>query len=90
MANHKSAEKRHRQSLKRRDRNRATKGAIRTNVKNAKAAISLGSEDKNNAQELLRKAESSLASAAAKGILHQKTASRKIKRLAQAFASSQN
>jgi len=78
MANHKSAEKRHRQSLKRRDRNRAARSAVRTIVKKARAAIEAGDESK---LELLRKAESAISKAATKGLIPVKTGSRQISRL---------
>lgn len=78
MANHKSAEKRHRQSLKRRDRNRMAKSGFRTAIKKAKSAV----ESKDaNAKELLRQAEKAIAKAANKGIVHKKSAARRISRL---------
>lgn len=83
MATHKSAEKRHRQSLKRRDRNRSTKSDIRELVKSAKDAISKGNA---NAKELVAKAEKALAKAANKSVLHRKSASRRISRLAKLVA----
>ena len=80
MANHKSAIKRHRQSLKRRDRNRNVKSAIRSSVKEVHAKIAAG--DTKGAQELLRAAERLLSKASVKGILHPRNASRRISRLA--------
>lgn len=78
MANHKSAEKRHRQSLKRRERNREIKAAVRTAMKRARAA----SESKDpQAKELARAAESLLAKAAAKGVINKKNAARNISRV---------
>jgi small subunit ribosomal protein S20 len=79
MANHKSAEKRHRQSLKRRQRNRVAKGAVRTAVKKARAAIEAKDE---TAAALVREAEKTIAKAAAKGIFHRRNASRQVSRLA--------
>ena len=79
MANHKSAIKRHRQSLKRRDRNRSTKSAVRSALKKAEAAATTGSTPE--ATELARKAESLMASACSKGLYHKATVARKISRL---------
>lgn len=79
MANHPSAEKRHRQSLRRREQNRAAKAAIRTTLKAALAA--LAADDQKTAQEQAGKAERLLAKAASKGVLHKKTAQRSISRL---------
>jgi small subunit ribosomal protein S20 len=78
MANHKSAIKRHRQSLKRRDRNRVIKSAVRTVVKKARKAA----EEKSPETLVLAvKAEQALAKAAQKGIFNKKTAQRYISRL---------
>lgn len=77
MANHKSAEKRHRQSIKRRDRNRAAKAAIRGAVRAARSAAD--SKDPK-ARELARAAERLLAKASTKGILNKKAAARLISR----------
>lgn len=79
MANHKSAIKRHRQSLKRRDRNRSAKAAVRTAVKNASAAAVSG--NKTEAETLARSAESLMAKASKKGLFHKATLARKISRL---------
>ncbi len=85
MANHKSAEKRHRQSLKRRLRNRITKTTLRTAVKKARSAA----EEKDaKALEYARHAETLLARAASKGILPKKTASRQIGRITSAAAKA--
>ncbi|MBQ7739549.1 MAG: 30S ribosomal protein S20 [Desulfovibrionaceae bacterium] len=82
MANHKSALKRHRQSLEHMARNRANK----TRVKNAVKAVNsaLNSEDINAAHESLVKATSVLAKAASKGAIHWRKAARKTSRLARA------
>ena len=79
MANHKSAIKRHRQSLKRRDRNRVAKTAIRTAIKDTRIAAQSG--DKKKALELLAATEKMVAKSATRGIYHQKNASCKIGRL---------
>jgi small subunit ribosomal protein S20 len=84
MANHKSALKRHRQSLKKRTRNRNVRGSARTAIKNLEKAIK-ETTDQAAQQTLLVVAERRLQSAAAKGVIKKKTASRKISRLALAM-----
>lgn len=79
MANHKSAEKRHRQSIKRRTRNRDIKAAVRTAIKRARTA---NESNDPKARELVREAESLLAKAAAKGVLKKKTVARTVSRMA--------
>ena len=86
MANHKSAIKRHRQSLKRRDANRSARSSIRTAIKNAREAAVSG--DKTKASELMRVAQKAIARASAKGLYHQRNARRKISRLASAVAKT--
>jgi small subunit ribosomal protein S20 len=80
---HPSAEKRHRQSLKRRDRNRAIKTRVHTAVKQAVQAIE--GADASGAQQELRKATRVLYKAAGKGALHRNTAARKVARLSRAL-----
>ena len=82
MANHKSAEKRVRQSLKRRERNRAVRSEVRTTVKAVRAAISDGNAA--DAQTHLRAAEKTLRKAASKGVMKRETANRSVSRLAKA------
>ena len=81
MANHKSAIKRHRQSLKRRENNRVAKTAVRTEVKKVRAAVEEGNTAL--AKQLMQQAEKTLAKAAVKGRLHKKNAARRISRLAK-------
>jgi small subunit ribosomal protein S20 len=80
---HPSAEKRHRQNLKRRDRNRAIKTRVHGAVKQAVKAIE-GADAGAAAQEL-RQATRELYKAAGKGTLHRNTAARKVARLARAL-----
>ena len=87
MANHKSAEKRHRQSLKRRDRNRIARSSVRTSVIRVKNAVEAG--DLALAKKLLLEAEKMLSSAASKKLVHRKNASRRIGRLASAVSKAQ-
>jgi small subunit ribosomal protein S20 len=79
MANHKSAIKRHRQSIKRRDHNRGRRAEVRTALKKAAAAAAGNQAD---AKTLARQAESAMAKAAKRGLFHKKTVARKISRLA--------
>ena len=80
MANHKSAIKRHRQSLKRRDRNRDARANVRTAIKKVRSLVASG--DENGAKASLVEAERAIAKASAKGLYHKKNAARKISRLA--------
>lgn len=82
MARIKSAIKRHKQSLKRRARNRHVRSTVRSAVKNVHAEITEGTGGKS--AELLKAAASVLARAGSKGVMHRKTASRRISRLAKA------
>ncbi len=79
MATHKSAEKRYRQSERRRQRNVATKSHVRTRVKTV--LTSVASKDEDKSREELSKAVKVIDKAAGKGVLHKNTASRKISRL---------
>ena len=81
MANHKSAEKRARQTLRRNALNRSRRSAIRTVVKQAEEAATSGNADA--AVKAVRVAESAMARGAARGTLHWKTAARKTSRLAR-------
>lgn len=82
MANHKSAIKRHKQSLKKAVRNRAA----RTRVKNAIKAVRVAvlEKDAEKASAAFANATSILDKTAGKGIIHWKNAARKISRLAKA------
>lgn len=79
MANHKSAEKRHRQSIKRKIRNKATESACRTVIKKTRKAVEKG--NKSEAESLLTKAQKIIMTAASKGIYHPNNARRKVSRL---------
>ena len=83
MANIKSAEKRWRQSLKRRMRNRGVRTAARTQIKTVNRALATGETDEN----ALREAVSALDKAAEKGIIHPNNASRRKSRLMSRFAA---
>jgi small subunit ribosomal protein S20 len=80
LANHKSALKRNRQSLIRRERNKMNRSRVKTAIKKVDAAMEVeGSAEK--AQEALIAAVPVIERAAVKGAFHKKTASRKISRL---------
>src|SRR5207253_11194307 len=84
MANTQSAKKRVRASLRKRDRNRSTRSAVKTLVSRARRpalpdATSLTSEE-------VRRAISALDKAAEKGVLHANNASRRKARLMSALA----
>lgn len=79
MANHKSALKRHRQSLKRRARNRISKTRIKNTVKAVRMAIE--ENDVTKAQEALKTATSLLDKAARKNVIHARQAQRRVARL---------
>lgn len=82
MANHKSAKKRARQSLRRRDRNRHDRSEMRTAIKRVRSAVETG--DGAAASDALKSAESRIRRASSKGLIHWKTASRHISRLTKA------
>ena len=79
MANHKSALKRHRQSIAQRLRNRSQRSAMKNTVKKLHSAIE--SNDKDAVRTTLVDATSIIAKTATKGIIHSNTASRTISRL---------
>ena len=83
MANIKSQIKRNRQTVKRRARNRAVRSEINTRTAAAEAAALAGDED---TAEKLRIAVKRIDMAAAKGILHPNTASRRKSRLTRRIA----
>jgi small subunit ribosomal protein S20 len=85
LANHKSAVKRHKQSLKRAERNRAN----RTRAKNAVKAVRIAvlEKDAAKAQSAFVRATSVLDKSAGKGAMHRRKAARNISRLARALNS---
>ncbi len=84
MANTKSARKATRTIAKRTKINQARRSRVRTSLRTLEDAIASG--DKKAAAEALRKAEPELMRAAQKGVVHRKTASRKVSRLAHRIA----
>ena len=82
MANHKSAEKRVRQTITRRLRNKHVLTTMRSLIKKVRSAIEAG--DASAAKETLKDAVSALSRASSKGVIHRNQASRKIGRLTRA------
>jgi small subunit ribosomal protein S20 len=80
LANHKSAIKRAGQNEIRRMRNRSVKTRVKTLVKEVRQAAALAD---SGADAQLIKAQSTIDKAAKKGVLHKRTAARKISRLAK-------
>ena len=81
MANHKSALKRHRQSLVRRSRNRAVKSVLKKAVKSVNLAVEQNSAE--DAQAALKDAIPTISKAASRGTIHKRNAARKISRLSK-------
>jgi small subunit ribosomal protein S20 len=79
MANHKSAEKRVRQNLKRNAINRSNRSKLRTQIKKLRSALS--EADKGSSTELLNPTVSLIDKAVNKGIIHKNTAARYKSRL---------
>ena len=82
MANHKSSEKRIRQTEVRTDRNRARKAKIKTLTKKLHSAIESG--DAAAVKESLNTATRALQRVGTKGTLHKNTVARRVSRLARA------
>jgi small subunit ribosomal protein S20 len=85
MANTKSAEKRNRQNVKARERNRAHRSTLRTAIKKLRAAVSSG--DAAAAKELLPTTLGVIDKTAQKQVIHANTASRYKSRLAKKVAA---
>jgi small subunit ribosomal protein S20 len=81
LANHKSAIKRAGQNEIRRLRNKSTKTRIKSIVKDVRTTAAESSSDKTAAH--ITAAQSIIDKASKKGVIHKKTASRKISRLAK-------
>ncbi len=81
MAHHASAEKRMRQSVKRRARNRTNLSQLKSQVKKLRAAIAKG--DAETAQKLLPKTVGEIDKASKKGVVHDNAAARYKSRLSR-------
>jgi len=81
MANTLQAKKRVRRNANRELINKARRSRIRTYVKKVELAIEAGNAD--DAKVALKEAQPELMRGVTKGVLHKKTASRKVSRLAK-------
>jgi small subunit ribosomal protein S20 len=81
MANTRSAKKAVRQTLRRTEANKARRSRMRTSVRKVEEAIASG--DKDAARTALKEAQPVIVRTAQKGMVHRKTASRKVSRLAK-------
>ncbi|MBI4620630.1 MAG: 30S ribosomal protein S20 [Desulfobacterales bacterium] len=79
MATHKSAMKQDKQSKKRKMRNTKIKSYVKTVIKRVRNAVD--EKDMESSTQALVKAIPAIDKAASKGVIHKKTASRKISRL---------
>jgi len=82
LANHKSALKRARQNEIRRLRNRSIKTKVKNIVKDVRIAAG-SSENRGSSLKNLDAAKSVIDKAAKSGVIHKRTASRKISRLSK-------
>ena len=85
MAHHRSAAKRHRQTVRRTAVNASRKSRLRTFVKQIERAIASG--DKEAARNALKVAQPEMQRGANKGVAHQGTVSRKLSRLSARIKS---
>ena len=85
MANLSSSKKMVRKIERRTARNRDQKSKMRTFIRRVDEAIASG--DKTAAETALRDAQPLIARAGRKGLMHKKTASRKVSRLAKRISS---
>lgn len=85
MVKSKQPAKRHRQSLKRRERNYDLRSRLRTYIKNAREAVNSNAEDKN---EKISMACRELDRMVTKGLIKKNTASRGKSRLIKTLSSS--
>ena len=85
MANIKSARKRAKQALERREHNMSLRTEVRTAIKNVKKAVAAGNKD--NAEKALRESQRVIDRIVAKGVLHRNAGDRHKSLLAHAFKS---
>ena len=83
MANIKSARKRAKQALVRRDHNMRLRTEVRTAIKNVKKALAAGNKDA--AAKTLRESQRVIDRIVAKGVLHRNAGDRHKSRLAHAL-----
>jgi small subunit ribosomal protein S20 len=83
LAHHKSAQKRIRQSERRRKRNQHIRTGMRTHVKHFRQAIEAG--DATVASERLKLAEKAIRQAATKGVIPKRRADRAVSRMSKSL-----
>jgi small subunit ribosomal protein S20 len=81
---HKSAIKRHRQSLKKAARNRTVRTQVRHTVRELREVI--GRNEKDAAGKMLPEVVKTIDKAVTKGVLHRNSAARRISRLSKQVA----
>lgn len=81
MANTSSAKKAARQMIRRTETNKSRRSRVKTEVRSVEEAIKSG--DQTKALAALKAAEPLLVRTAQKGVMHKKTAARKVSRLTQ-------
>lgn len=86
MANHASALKAHRQSVKRREHNRELRGRLRTALKSIRGAIA--EKDMEGARKALSSTVSLIDKMAQKGVIHKNAAGRYKSRLTRKIAAA--
>ncbi len=79
MANTKSADKRHRQNIVRRERNRAHMSRLRTAIKGVRSAVEAG--DAETAKQLLPGTLALIDRTKSRGVIHSNSAARRKSRL---------
>jgi small subunit ribosomal protein S20 len=85
MANTKSAKKAARQTIRRTEANKARRSRMRGYARKVEEAIASG--DKAAAQAALKAAEPVMARTAQQGLLHRRTAARKVSRLSKRISA---
>ena len=83
MANIKSARKRAKQAIERREHNMSLRTEVRTAIKNVKKAVAAGKKDE--AEKVLRASQAVIDRIVAKGVLHRNAGDRHKSRLAHAI-----
>lgn len=84
MANHASALKRHRQTVKRTKRNLALRTELKHYVRAVRQAVA--GKDTAAAEATLRRASRALDKAVTKGLIHRNNAARRVSRLSHAVS----
>ena len=83
MANIKSARKRAKQAVERREHNMSLRTEVRTAIKNVKKAVAAGKKDE--AAKMLQQSQAVIDRIVAKGVLHRNAGDRHKSRLAHAI-----